>query len=718
MIIKLLFFIRKNFVKISFLSLFFLSSNNYSQCAGDDASLTICDIQNPINKNINLFSLLGGSPTGGGTWIDNSKPSEQSTFNGILNAQDLRNTGIYTYSYIQDPSACSDNQATITVKIGPYAGVASPNVSTCDDVDSFNLFSAFDGTKLAPLQNGVWTANNTPATLSGSIINPRLLGEGTYSYNYTIAAVDSCPAQTATVSITVFRKPRSGTPSPLVICSTDVTSYTNLNLNDRLSNYDTGGIWTDQSGTNELTSVGDNRINVVNIYNTRGAGTYSFTYTVLSSSPICTDSRTTVNITIEDPIDFRGSTLTVNSDICENEISSATYSAILRKGPAAIPNGNYDVRYTINNGTTTKTMNVNGDFINGNFVFNIDKTDLQAVGNYTFTITRIVNRAFSNVCTNILGTISDVLSISALPRIDSGTVKIDPTCTGYGAQVEISGNTNLANGTYRITYNLSGDNTATNQQLTFTAINGVVLFSIPANLIPNAGDNILFSITNIVNTTTTCSNTVNLSKAFTVNETPDVSGVTMSIANECIEGDTVVEISGLGELANVSLNYSLTGDNVISNQTASVTVEKGKATYIIPASTLVNLGTTTFTLNSLIDDSNVCGTLVSNNNTASFTLTNCNVFIPDGFSPNGDTVNDTFRIPQIEFLFPNFSLEIFNRYGNLLFRGNKDKPAWDGKNSDYKIGIDGVAPNGVYFYVIHFNKGNKKPTQGRLYLNR
>ena len=103
-------------------------------------------------------------------------------------------------------------------------------------------------------------------------------------------------------------------------------------------------------------------------------------------------------------------------------------------------------------------------------------------------------------------------------------------------------------------------------------------------------------------------------------------------------------------------------------------------------------------------------------------LTNCilpnKLFIPDGFSPNGDTVNETFKIPNIEFLFPDYSLEIYNRYGNLMYTGNKNKPNWDGKNSDSKIAIDGFAPNGIYFYIINYNKDNKSPEQGRLYLNR
>lgn len=98
-------------------------------------------------------------------------------------------------------------------------------------------------------------------------------------------------------------------------------------------------------------------------------------------------------------------------------------------------------------------------------------------------------------------------------------------------------------------------------------------------------------------------------------------------------------------------------------------------------------------------------------------LSNCspedyNFFIPDGFSPNGDGRNDTFFIPNIEVIFPDFTLEIYNRYGSSLFKGNKDNPSWDGSNGN------GMAPNGVYFYVIDYNKEGFKPIQGRFYLNR
>ncbi|MDB2606482.1 gliding motility-associated C-terminal domain-containing protein [Zobellia sp.] len=98
-------------------------------------------------------------------------------------------------------------------------------------------------------------------------------------------------------------------------------------------------------------------------------------------------------------------------------------------------------------------------------------------------------------------------------------------------------------------------------------------------------------------------------------------------------------------------------------------------------------------------------------------LTNCepeayDFFIPDGFSPNGDGRNDSFYIPNIGVIFPDFTLEILNRYGTSLFKGDLKNPAWYGNNGS------NTAPNGVYFYIINYNKEGYNPIQGRLYLNR
>ncbi|MEX0274481.1 MAG: gliding motility-associated C-terminal domain-containing protein, partial [Flavobacteriaceae bacterium] len=88
-------------------------------------------------------------------------------------------------------------------------------------------------------------------------------------------------------------------------------------------------------------------------------------------------------------------------------------------------------------------------------------------------------------------------------------------------------------------------------------------------------------------------------------------------------------------------------------------------------------------------------------------------FIPNAFTPNGDGRNDEFYVPNIEYIFPDFTLEILNRYGNTLFKGNRSNPRWDGSNNG-----NGIAPNGVYFFILDYHNNQHEPVQGTIYLNR
>ncbi len=76
--------------------------------------------------------------------------------------------------------------------------------------------------------------------------------------------------------------------------------------------------------------------------------------------------------------------------------------------------------------------------------------------------------------------------------------------------------------------------------------------------------------------------------------------------------------------------------------------------------------------------------------------------IPNFFSPNGDNINDTWKIDQL-FLYENSEISIFGRFGREIFTSVGYSSPWDGKN---KNGID--VPEGIYFYVIDLNNGLDK----------
>ena len=90
------------------------------------------------------------------------------------------------------------------------------------------------------------------------------------------------------------------------------------------------------------------------------------------------------------------------------------------------------------------------------------------------------------------------------------------------------------------------------------------------------------------------------------------------------------------------------------------------------------------------------------------------IVLYDGFSPTGDGINDTFHIKNINVLYPNYNIIFYNRWGNIVYKGNALKPEWNGRLN----GTGEYLPVGVYYYIIYFNKNNKKPIQDRLYLSR
>ena len=69
--------------------------------------------------------------------------------------------------------------------------------------------------------------------------------------------------------------------------------------------------------------------------------------------------------------------------------------------------------------------------------------------------------------------------------------------------------------------------------------------------------------------------------------------------------------------------------------------------------------------------------------------------VPNVFTPNGDGVNDYLVL--FDEIFTNYTISIFNRWGNMIYFANdqKGKLLWDGTNGKNKLMEDGV-----YFYKL------------------
>lgn len=74
------------------------------------------------------------------------------------------------------------------------------------------------------------------------------------------------------------------------------------------------------------------------------------------------------------------------------------------------------------------------------------------------------------------------------------------------------------------------------------------------------------------------------------------------------------------------------------------------------------------------------------------------LFIADAITPNGDGINDRWVVGGLEF-YPQSEVEVFNRWGQLLFRSKPGTTWWDGTFNG------ALLPPSDYYYVISVEPG-------------
>ena len=100
--------------------------------------------------------------------------------------------------------------------------------------------------------------------------------------------------------------------------------------------------------------------------------------------------------------------------------------------------------------------------------------------------------------------------------------------------------------------------------------------------------------------------------------------------------------------------------------------------------------------------SNSCGSILDSVR-VDFQNCNCNFYVPNGFTPNNDGINDVFAPKYIcgfNGVVTNYQLRIFNRWGQLMFFSESPNAFWDGK---YKGQLQ---PVGSYVWELEYNDSN------------
>lgn len=77
------------------------------------------------------------------------------------------------------------------------------------------------------------------------------------------------------------------------------------------------------------------------------------------------------------------------------------------------------------------------------------------------------------------------------------------------------------------------------------------------------------------------------------------------------------------------------------------------------------------------------------------------IVVPNVFSPNGDGINDTWVIQYLES-YPGATVEVYNRYGQLIYHSTGYTKPWDGLYNGQPV------PVATYYWIINPRNGRKQ----------
>ena len=607
--------------------------------AGTDGAITICNkevydqgLGNPIGT-VDLNALLGGTPDPGGTWSDDDSSGGLDTVTGLLDTWVINQGGIFNYTYTvnsTDPMCPGVDTAVVTLTLGGFPGFDNPGAVACDTDTAVNLFS-FLGFNPSATFGGTWSDDDGTGALTGQFFNASIVPTGIpFNFTYTVPAVGTCPARSATVTITVFPSPDAGTPTDLILCETDdLSPYTNLDLFTLLTGNDPGGFWSDITipVTGEISGPLDSVVDVQNIYANFGPGTYSFQYLVNPSNPICAPQTAVVNIIIEPVVDLNGSTLEVTPDpICFTDLATTPIIATITQGATPIPDGTYDITYTTSPPPNNGVDVVSVTFAGGIGSWTINPAFLTAPGIVTVDVTNVVDPSTTNNCDRIISNLSDTFEIVADPDPSDTQVSVDDVCVGDDATATISdagaiAGIQLADDTYTIMYTITP--VGTTFTTTVTTVGGTGTFTIPAAQIPTEGTYTIEIIS--WENTAGCSVNSSIIDTFEVFPIPDAQNIIVTIDDICDGDDLIVTITDTSTpVVLVDGTYDIIYDIVgppttLGNVETGVVFTGGVGSFTISGGTYP-VGTYTFTITNLTNTTTTCDTTTFDNPSTTFEI--------------------------------------------------------------------------------------------------
>ncbi len=715
-----------------------------------------------------LVNLVNGGKYSGAT-------SATLTINPISILDNALNYNVVV-SEVTFPDVVS-NDASLTVNSSPIITTQPTNQITCEgDITNFSVIAS--GTNLSyqwrkGVVNLIDLGNISGVTTATLNIASTSLGDAALDYNVVVTGTCLPSVTSSNVSLTVNTSPVITTqPTNQISCEGTNSSFsviasgTNLSYQWRkglVNLINVGNISGVTSSTLNIasTSIGDAALD----YNVVVSGTClpSITSTNVSltvnTSPVITtqpiNQTVCLGSTVSLTIVATGTNLAYQwrkglVNLLDGVAISGVNAATLTINPtSALDNGlDYNVvitgicspavtssntSITINSLPTITTQPVDQVVCSGGSVsLGVFASGTNVAYQWRKGLVNLLNTGiYSGVNTSIL-TLNPTSSLDAgsdynvvvsgtcIPSITSNNVAITvdamPTAVASSnSPVCISSPINLSAQTSVGNYSWSGPNGFV------SILQNPVLSSA---VLSQSGDYSLV-ITNGSCTSTISKTTVVVSECgvdLSITKTVDNA---VPMIGQNVQFLITVKNEGLYDATNVSVNEVLqSGYTFISSNCSLGTYNYSTSTWTVGNLSIGNsekmtilakinrVGdfVNTVTVSSAVVDVNML------NNKAIVETIPTDFFVPEGFSPNDDSINDLFVIRGIKN-YPKNEIVIYNRWGEKVYEAAPYENLWDGKTSKGLLIGGNDLPVGTYFYILDLGDGSNV-LKGAIYLNR
>ena len=620
-------------------------------------------------------------------------------------------------------------------------------------------------------------------TLSNATIT---IADGMTEGSVTFTIVDDADVEGTETATLTISNPSAGitlgatTTQDIVITDNDSAPIPEVNLSvSTNSGTEAAGTVITVTATSSLAVVGAQTIDLA----ATGVGITASDFTLSNATITIADGMTegSVTFTIVDDANIEGTetaTLTISNPSAGINLGSTTTQDIVITDNDSAPIPEVNLSVSANSGTEAAGTVITVTATSSSAVVGAQTIDLAATGvgitasdftlsNATITIadgTTEGSVTFTIVDdADVEGTETATLTISN----PSAGITLGATTT---QDIVITDNDSAPIPEVNLSVSVNSGTEAAGTVITVTATSSLAVVGAQTIDLAATGVGITASDFTLSNTTITIADGMTEgSVTFTIVDDTDVEGTetaTLTISNPSAgitlgattTQDIVITDNDLAPIPEVNLSVSANLGTEAASTVITVTATSSSA--VVGAQTIdleatgVGITASDFTLSNttitiadgmtegsvtftIVDDTDVEGTetatLTISNPSAGITLgatTTQDIEITDndsidntryGFSPDGDGINEFWEIDTIEN-YPNNSVSIFNRWGDLVFEiegyNNTSRVFRGIANRKRSLGGDQL-PEGTYFFKIRTSGPNSlRKTEGFLVLKR